>query len=89
MTEAIRSARGRLLRRSRRLRKCEWPQLALELGSVEARASAGPVAGGKFEVALARPVGQDAEEIAQIRLGVEAVKPADATSVSRLPAACP
>ena len=75
MTEATRSARNRLLRRGRRGRDGEWAQLALELGGVEAGAGSGPVARGELEVTVARPVGEYAEQVAQVGLGIEVVQP--------------
>ena len=72
MTIAARSARSRLLRRGRR--DGERAQLALELAGVEASPGREPVARTQLEEALARPVGQDAEQVAQTGLGVEAVQ---------------
>jgi hypothetical protein len=75
VSAAIRSARGRLLRRrgaDRRQR--ELAELGDELGRDEVLSSPGPVARRELEVALAGPVGQDAEEVAQVGLGVELVE---------------
>ena len=73
MTDGTISARGRLLRRGRR-RDVEGTQLALELGGVEASAGGEPVARGELEVAVAGPVRQDAEQVAEVGLGIEAVE---------------
>lgn len=72
VTIGTRSARSRLLRRGRR--DGERTQLSLELGGVEAGPGCQPVAGAQLEEALARPVGQDAEEVAEVGLGIEVVK---------------
>ena len=72
MTIATRSARSRLLRRGRR--DDERTELSLEFGGVEAGPRCQPVAWAQLEEALARPVGQDAELVAEVRLGVEVVE---------------
>ena len=69
----MRSTRGRLLRRGRAPDN-EWAQLALELGGVETGAGREPVARDELEVAIAWPMGQDAEEVAEVGLGVEAME---------------
>jgi len=71
----IRSARSRLLRRGRRVWDRERTQLALELGGIEASASGEPIAGAELEEALARPVRQDADDVAKVGLRIEAVEP--------------
>ncbi len=72
MTTAIRSARGRLLRRGQR--DGERTQLAIELGGVEARPGSRPVAGAQLQEALPRPVGQYPEQVAKVSLGIEPVQ---------------
>src|SRR5258706_4069090 len=71
-----RSSRQLLLfgRRGERSGDRERTDLEGELARVEAGAGGGPVAGAELEVALARPVGEDAEEVAQVGLGVERVQ---------------
>ncbi len=62
-------------------------QLSLELGGGEARAGGEPVARGELEVAIARPVRDDADQVAEVRLRIEPVEPSrgDQTSHSRRP----
>src|SRR5271154_5643630 len=62
--------RGLLFRR----RHGERADLGGELDGTETRASASPVLRRQLEIPFARPVGQDAEEVAQVRLGIEAVQ---------------
>ena len=57
-----------------RARDNEWAQLALELGGVETGAGREPVARGELEVAIAWPMGQDADEVAEVGVGVEAME---------------
>src|SRR5271154_819525 len=68
---ARRSIRRELLFRRR---YGEGADLGGELNGTETRASASPVLGRQLEIPFAGPVGQDAEEVAQVRLGVEAVQ---------------
>jgi len=75
VTSRVRSARDRLLgRRNRRLGDGERADLAVELGEIEAHTSCGPIAGTQLEKPVARPVRQDAEEVAQVGLRIEAVE---------------
>src|SRR5262245_36190313 len=52
----------------------ERTELEGELGLVELGAGFSPVARAQLEIAIARPVSQDAEEVAQVRFGIEAVQ---------------
>src|SRR6188768_226095 len=67
-TRSIR--RGLLFRR----RQGEGAHFSGELDGVETSASASPVLRGQLEIPFARPVGEHAEQVAQVRLGVEAVQ---------------
>ena len=62
--------RGLLFRRRDR----EGSDLRGELAGVEASAGSGPILGSEFEVAVLRPVREEAEEVAEVRLGVEVVE---------------
>jgi hypothetical protein len=75
VTIAARSARSRLLRRGRR--DGERAQLTLELGGVETSTGSEPVARAQLEEALARPVGQDAEQGVVVAADEEPGLPAD------------
>ena len=75
MTREARSARSRLLgRRVERRRDVEVAEVGVELAGIEASAGGQPVLGGELEEAAARPVGQDAEDVAQVDLGIETVQ---------------
>jgi hypothetical protein len=63
------------LRRGSRGRQVEGAQLSLELGVVEASAGGEPVARGELEVTTARPVRDDADQVAEVRLRIEPVEP--------------
>ena len=67
-----RSARSLLLRRPRR--HGDVPDGVRELVVAESAAGRGPVLGRELEEAVARPVRQDAEDLGEVRLGVEAVE---------------
>jgi len=71
-----RSVRRRLLSRGHRerWRDGERAELGRQLGGVEAGSGLHPVLRCELDVAVLRPVGQDAEEVAQVGLGVEAVQ---------------
>ena len=75
MTAIIRLARSRLLRRKRRRGHGEWTQLTLKLDGVERCTCREPVAGTQFEKALAGPVRQDANDVAEVGLRIEAMQP--------------
>jgi hypothetical protein len=45
-----------------------------ELRDVEPHTGGDPVLGGKLEGAVSGPVGQDAEDVPQVGLGIDAVK---------------
>src|SRR5690606_17527697 len=77
MGSVARDARSRLLfRRRERRRDGEATDLDRELGGVEARACGRPVLRGELEVAIPRPVSEDAEEVAEVCLGLEGVQAA-------------
>ena len=57
-----------------RRRHGERADLAVELGGIEAGAGLSPEVGSQLEVAVSRPVGEHAEEVADVGLGVEAVQ---------------
>jgi hypothetical protein len=65
------SVRRRLLFRGER-RHGHVSDRPLQLGFVEASAGSGPVPGGELEVASPRPVRQDADDVGEVALGVEA-----------------
>lgn len=67
------SIRHRLVfgRRREERRDRDRADLDSQLGGVEASAGSGPILGRQLEIALARPVRQHAEEIAQIRFRVK------------------
>ena len=83
----IRSARRRLLlgRRGDRPGDGQQSELGGELPHVEAGAGRGPVLGGELEVAVLGPVGQDAEDVAKVLLGVEPVEAGRGDEGRRLP----
>ena len=62
--------RGPLFRR----RHGEGTDVGGKLGRVEASPGASPILRRQVEIPFARPMGQDAEEVAQIGLGVESVQ---------------
>src|SRR5262245_6699569 len=78
--ETARSARWRLLlgRREQRRRDGEPHDLVLQLDVHETSTRLSPVLRGELEVAVARPLREHAEDIAQVCLGVEAVQPTGA-----------
>src|SRR5579862_7808434 len=57
-------------------REGERAKLEREFARVEAGASGGPVFRGELEVTVLGPMGENAEQVAQVRLGVEAVQAA-------------
>src|SRR6516225_12011060 len=67
-----RSARRRLLFRGRRHGHVAEGQLELPL--VETSAGLDPVLGRELEIAVARPVRQDADDVGEVALDVEAVE---------------
>lgn len=72
--EARRSgARGLFLFRGGR-RDGERAEVGGELFGVEASAGAGPALRGELEVAVFGPMRQDAQDVAQVELGVELVQ---------------
>src|SRR5258708_39652483 len=75
---SARSARARQLllfgRRGEGRRDGEPAYLASELASIESSTRGGPVARAQLEVPIARPGREHTEEVAQVGLGVEAVK---------------
>src|SRR5258708_17309744 len=72
---SARSARQLLLFGGRGERRDGEPAyLASELASIESGACGGPVARAQLEVPIARPVREHTEEVAQVGLGIEAVK---------------
>jgi hypothetical protein len=76
IAERSRSVRRRLLlrRRGDRLGYRQGADLGGELPGVEASTGGGPVLGSELEVAVLGPVGQDAEDVAEVLLGVEPVQ---------------
>jgi hypothetical protein len=75
MATGVRSARGRLLGRGQRRRDREPADLGLEFSGIQASPGGEPVARGELKVATTRPLGQDAEQVAEVGLGVETVEP--------------
>lgn len=74
MTTRMRSARGWLLGRAWR-RQGDEAVLAGELVRVEASARGGPVLRGEGQSVGRGPLGEDADELGEVLLGVEAVEP--------------
>ena len=72
----IRSTRRRLLlgRRGDRLGDIQRADFGRELARVEASAGSCPVLGGELQVPVPGPVGQDAKDVAEVLLGIEAVQ---------------
>jgi len=72
-----RSIRRRLIFgwRGERRRDRERADLGGQLAGVEAGARRGPILRRQLKIAIARPMREDAEEIGQVHLGVEAVQP--------------
>src|SRR5690242_11931768 len=68
------SIRRRLLFRRERRRDGEVAELGVDLLRVEPAERARPVLRGELEIPLARPVRQDADDVAEVRLGVEPVQ---------------
>lgn len=62
----------------RKRRHGHVPDGQLELGFVEASAGARPVLGSELEVPIAGPVRQNADDVGEVSLGVEAVQDHDA-----------
>jgi hypothetical protein len=56
-------------------RDAEGAEVASKLDGIETSASGGPILGSKLEIAVARPVRQNAEHVAQVELGIELVQP--------------
>src|SRR4051794_11783801 len=76
MAKSGRRARQLLLfgRRGERGRDGERAELGGKLDGVEASAGGGPVLGSELEITLARPVPENAEQVAQVELGIEPVQ---------------
>jgi hypothetical protein len=82
---AVSARRNLLLGRRYRGRNAEVADFGLELSGRDASARCEPVLGRELKVAFAGPVRQDADEVTEVRLRVEAVQTTVAVAGPKVP----